>query len=170
MKRSATRFLSIAAMLVSLSATPTQAGDLGIDLSTLLKGLNERAAAAGSAFKVRKIGCRENKKPGDASKKIVSCSHVLGPGKILITNADPAGPLLDVNTQRWEAGSNGPAVNMMSWMAGVLTSTPSENHTASANQAVKKAQANKTSATDVDGFNFVMMDFGNSMVISVSRN
>ena len=170
MKSSTLRFLAVAAATLTLSAPSAQARDLGLNLDDLLKNLTNSAAAAGSPLKTKKVGCRENKKPGDATKTIISCSHLLGTGKILITNADPSGPLIDVNTQRWDAGDNGPAANMVSWLAAALTKTEPASHMATSNKAVKQAQANKTSATDIDGFSFVMMDFGNSMVISVSRH
>lgn len=166
--RANARVAAWAACLLLTTAGPADARDLGIDLETLLEGLTTHAAAAGMPLEVKKVGCRNNPKPGDATKTIVSCSHLLGPGKILITNADPSGPLLDINTQRWAAGADGPAVKMMTWLAAVLTGQPPSSHDASANGAVTGAAANKTSSTDIAGYAFVMMDFGNSMVISVS--
>ena len=162
------RAAALSACLLLAMAGPASAKDLGIDLKTLLEGLTQHAAAAGKPISVKKVGCRENPKPGDASKKIVSCSHLLGPGKVLITNADPSGPLLDINTQRWAAGADGPAVEMTTWLSAVLSGQPPANHAAGANDAVKKALADKTSSTDIAGYAFNMMDFGNNMVISVS--
>ena len=168
MNFSARRILIIGAALTALHASPANARDLGIDLETLLKGLSTHASAAGAPLKMKKVGCRENKKPGDPTQKIMSCSHLLGPGKLIITNADPAGPLLDVSTQRWEAGANGPAANMMSWLASTLAGGAPADHMANANSAVEKAAKNKTSATEIGPTAFYVMDFGSSMVISVS--
>ncbi|MEM7429874.1 MAG: hypothetical protein AAF441_27715 [Pseudomonadota bacterium] len=169
MKRPTTSLFTAAAF-AALFASSANAADLGLNVETLLKGLTENAQTAGAPLKVKKVGCRENKKPGDATKKIMSCSHLVGAGKVLITNADPSGPLLDVSTQRWKAGADGPAVQMMSWLAGTLTGTPAAGHTATANKAVETAITNRTSATTIGDYTFTLLDFGNSIMINVSRS
>ena len=160
--------LITAAAFAALSTLPANASDLGLSVDTLLKGLTDNAQASGTSLTPKKIGCRENKKPGDPSMTITSCSHMIGPGKILITNADPSGPLLDISTQRWKAGTDGPAVQMISSLAATLTGTPVDGHRPTANKAVQSAIANKTSATTIGAYTFYLMDFGNSIVISVS--
>ena len=77
MTRTKFRIIACAAAFTALLATPATAKDLGMDLETLLKGLSSHAAAANAPLKIKKVGCRENKKPGDASKKIMSCSHLM---------------------------------------------------------------------------------------------
>ncbi len=167
MKRHTLTLLAGTAAFAAAFATPANAKDLDLNVDTLLKGISQNAEAAGALLKVRKVGCREDKKPGDAGKMIMSCSHIAGPGKIVITNADPSGPLVDISTQRWKAGTDRPAVQMMTWLAGTLTGTPAAEHQGTANKAVESAVADKTSATTIGTYTFYLMDFGNSIVISV---
>lgn len=167
MKRPTLRLLT-AATFAAFFSLPANAANLGLTIDTLLKGLNENAQAAGSSITAKKVGCREGKNPMNPSQKVTTCSHVIGDGKVLISNSDLSGPLIGINTQRWEAGTDGPAVQMTTWLASAVTNTPADSHKAAANKAVEEAVANKTSSMQAGDYTIYLMDFGNSIAITVS--
>ncbi len=84
-----------------LSATPAMAQNLGLTIGQLIERLGAAADAAGTPLEFREPSCLENDKPGSPGEKIVSCTHMMGDGRLLISNAEPERPLTDIATRPW---------------------------------------------------------------------
>lgn len=152
-------------LLFGLSLGTANASDLGISIEGLLEKLEVSAAADGVQLEVRKVACAENPKPGDESKKIVSCSHGLGNSRVLITNADPSGAVLDIATQMWPEANAAAAV---SWLAGALNGNSASDHSAVAVKLVAEAKSANLSSGVIGMGEFFVMSSGPNYMISVS--
>lgn len=157
--------VSVAIMSLMVSGSVAQASDLGVSVEELLGMLETSAAADGVGLEIKKVACAENPMPGDESKKIISCSHGLGDSRVLITNADPSGPLLDLATQMWPEGNAAAAV---SWIAGALNGNGASDHSAVAAKLVAEAKAANLSSGVIGKGEFFIMSSGPNFMISVS--
>lgn len=157
-----------ACLAFGLLAQPATAADLGLDLDLLLQRLDGAATASGATFKAAKLACAENPMPGNADQRIVSCTHSLGGGKMLITNAATEGPLIDIATQTWAGGEDGPAVDMIAWLAAAANDAAPGDYRAPANALVSDATANDTATANLGKASFFVMAMGGELVIAVS--
>lgn len=73
-------------------------------IDQFIERVGAAANAAGTTLEFRELSCLENDKPGSPGEKIVSCTHMMGDGRLLISNAEPEGPLIDIAIQPWGAG------------------------------------------------------------------
>ena len=149
----------------ALLSAPAQASNLGLSLDDLLTRLQASAKSDGVSLSIEKLFCGENPMPGDATKKIMSCSHTLGDGKMIITNTDPAGPLIDINTQRW---SKDEAPKMVSWIAGAINNDDAAGHVEAAAKMITEAKASNIGAGTLGKGEFSVLSMGEDFVISVS--
>lgn len=159
--------MKVSAVIMSLMfcGGVAQASDLGVSVEELLGKLETSAAADGVSLEIQKVACAENPMPGDATRKIVSCSHGLGDSRVLITNADPSGPLLDIATQMWPEDSAAAAV---SWIAGALNGNGAGDHSAVAAKLVSQAKAANLSSGVIGKGEFFIMSSGPNYMITVS--
>ncbi len=153
-------------VMVLLSVSPVMAQNLGLSVDQLIERISRAANAVGKPLKFRKLNCLENEKPGSPDQKIVSCSHTMGSGRLLISNSEPEGPLIDIATQPWDGGENGPAAMMIAWIsAGINDGNPNEYGPA-ANALVNAVTARGDGSASIGKVNFVVLDLGGKLTIT----
>ena len=162
------RSIFVGGLFILLATSPVYSADLGITLDTLLEKFKAEAASQQITLEIYKLNCAENPKPGDPSKKIISCSHGLGGRSLIITNADPSGPLHDIATQMWDGGKNGDAAKVMAALAASLNGGNSSDYLDQTNAAVEKATTENVATLAVGSAEFIAMSIGKQLMITVS--
>ena len=153
------------ATTIILSTSSVFAGNLGISLDELLNNIEKSAKTDGGSLEIKKINCAENPMPGDASKKIVSCSHSLRGDKIFITNAELSGKLLDISTQSWSEADAG---KMIGWIAAAVSKKDANSLNTDATKLVAEAKKSNVGSGEIGKGSFIAMLMGNAYLISVS--
>ena len=152
-----------AALLFSTSSV--FAGNLGVSLDELLENIETSAKIEGGSLEIKKINCGENPMPGDATKKIISCSHSLRGDKLFITNSELSGKLLDISTQSWPEAEAG---KMIGWIASALNNKDANSHSSDAAKLVAEAKKSNIGSGNIGKGGFIAMLMGNAYMISVS--
>lgn len=147
-------------------AAPLQAGTLGLSVDQLIERIRTASEAAGAPLSFQELACMENPKPGDATQTIASCTHSLGDGRLLITNAEPSGPLLDISTQPWEGGSGGPGAAMISWIASAINDAASTSYREAADDLAQTATASGNGSATMGNVAFYVLDFDGKLTIT----
>ncbi|GAA6203168.1 hypothetical protein [Aquicoccus sp. SU-CL01552] len=155
------------AVVAGLAGTvPVQAGTLGLSVDQLIEKISAASEAAGAPLSFQELACMENPKPGDATQMIVSCTHSLGDGRLLITNAEPSGPLLDISTQPWEGGSGGSGAAMISWIASAINDAASPSYREAADDLANTATASGNGSATMGNVAFYVIDFDGKLTIT----
>jgi len=141
------------------------AGNLGVSLDELLTNIENSAKKDGGSLEIKKINCAENPMPGDATIKIMSCSHSLRGDKIFITNAELSGELLDISTQSWSEADAG---KMIGWIAAAVSKKDANSHNSDATKLVAEAKKSNVGSGAIGKGSFIAMLMGNAYMISVS--
>ncbi|KFB09021.1 hypothetical protein [Nitratireductor basaltis] len=156
--------LHMAAIAVGLALPlSAQAQNLGLTLDQYIAGFEAASKAAGDPLSAQQLSCMENAKPGDGAQKIVSCTFTLGGGRLLITNADPDGPLLDIATQPWP-GETG--AQIISWIAGAINEADPSTFSAAAEDLAEAVAAKGEGTATLGRSNFYVLDLGGNMTIT----
>ncbi len=153
-------------LMVLLSVSPLQAQNLGLTIDQLIERLGKASNAAGVPLEFKKLSCIENEKPGSPDEKIVSCSHMLGSGRLLITNSQPGGPLIDIATQPWEGSENGPGAMMISWIAAAINGGEPAQYGPAANSLVNVATTRGSGDAAIERVYFAVLDLGGKLTIT----
>ena len=149
-----------------LSAAPAGAQNLGLNVDQLIERLGASASAAGEPLEFRELSCVENEKPGSPGEKIVSCSYMMGEGRLLISNAEPEGPLLDIATQPWDGGENGPAAMMIAWIAAAINEGDPAEYGPEANAMVNAVASDGNASASLGKAGFVVFELGGDLTIT----
>lgn len=142
--------------LAGLAASPAAGQSLGLDLATFIGRLDVTS---------KELACMENPKPGDDSQIIVSCTHSLGDGRLLISNSQPDGPLIDIATQPWTA-SDGSAANMVASIAAALGGGQASTFIEPSRKLVDGALADGSAGGEIGPAAFYLLDFGGKITIT----
>ncbi|GEM_PF-3020195 len=165
--RRAVRFVAGSLVAVFLlSTTPVMAQNLGLTIDQLIERLDAAADAAGAPLEFRELNCLENEKPGSPDQKIVSCSHMMGQGRLLISNAEPEGPLIDIATQPWGGGENGPAAMMIAWISAAINEGDPAEYGPAANALVNTVASDGNGSASIGKAGFFVLDLGGDLTIT----
>lgn len=154
------------AAAVLLSTMPAMAQNLGLSVDQLIEQLGSAAEVAGQPLEFRELSCIENEKPGSSDQKIVSCTHMLGNGRLLITNSEPDGPLLDIATQPWEGGENGAGAMMIAWIAAAINDGEPDEYGPAANELAGAATSGGDGSATIGEVSFFVLDLGGDLTIT----
>ncbi len=149
-----------------LSATPAMAQNLGLTVDQLIERLGAAANAAGAPLEFRELNCLENEKPGNPDEKIVSCSYMMGEGRLLISNSEPEGPLIDIATQPWGGGENGPAALMIAWISAAINEGEPAEYGPAANALVNAVASDGNGNASIGKAGFFVLDLGGDLTIT----
>ncbi len=153
-----------------LSATPVMAQNLGLSVDQLIERIGKAANAAGAPLEFRKLNCLENEKPGSPDQKIVSCTHMMGAGRLLISNSEPGGPLIDISTQPWGGGENGPAAMMIAWISAAINDGDPTEYGPAANALVNAITSGGDGSASIGQAGFFVLDLGGKLTITAHAN
>lgn len=153
-------------VMVLLSMSPVQAQNLGLSVDQLIERLGSAAETADQPLEFREPGCIENEKPGSPDQKIVSCTHMLGSGRLLITNSEPDGPLLDIATQPWDGSENGTGAMMITWITAAINGGEPSEYGPAANALVSAATSGGDGNATMGKVGFFVLDLGGKLTIT----
>lgn len=163
----ALRTVATLAVVAGLASTaPVQAQNLGLTVDQLIERISAASEAAGDPLSFQELACMENPKPGDETQTIASCTHSLGDGRLLITNGEPSGPLLDISTQPWEGGSGGPGAAMIYWIASAINDGASSSYRDAADDLAKTVAASGNGSATMGQAAFYVFDFDGKLTIT----
>ena len=164
-----TIFLTVALPLVVgllLSGAPVQAQNLGLTIDQLIERVGAAADAAGTPLEFRELNCLENDRPGSPDQKIVSCSYMMGEGRMLLSNSEPEGPVIDIATQSWDGGENGPAAMMIAWISAAINEGDPAEYGPAANALVDAVASDGNGSASIGKAGFFVLELGGDLTIT----
>ncbi len=157
-------------LAASLMMAPLQAQNLDLSVDQLIERIGEMADGAGETLEFKELSCVENDNPANPDEKIVSCTHMLGEGRLLISNAQPEGPLLDIATQPWDGGENGPGAMMIAWIAAAINDGDPSEYGPMANALVSTTAAEGMGDASIGQVSFFVIDMDSKLTITAQAN